>query len=329
MNKVLTFGELLIRIQASSPELIKKDEVAAVEVFAGGSEANVAMALSYLNVPVAYCTAIPDNPITKSITTVLESSAVDVSKILWQGSRIGTYYLLSANGLTSGDVVYDRAFSAFSALQPQDFNWDALFLDCNWLHFTALTPALSANMASLMLAVVQEASARNMVISIDLNYRSKLWQYGSQPIDVMPQLVKYCHVIMGNIWAANKMLGTTIDDTLNRHTTKEAYFEYANKVARQIFSAFPNCRHVANTFRFIDNPKHNMFYGTYHTAGGNYISDVLQTNEVVDRIGSGDAFMAGLICGIYNEYIPQHIIDTATTTGFEKLFIKGDFINKM
>ncbi|MES2486040.1 MAG: PfkB family carbohydrate kinase, partial [Bacteroidota bacterium] len=87
MNKVLTFGELLIRIQASSSALIKKYEIAAVEVFAGGSEANVAMGLSYLNVPVAYCTAIPDNPITKSITAVLESSAVDVSKIMWQGSR--------------------------------------------------------------------------------------------------------------------------------------------------------------------------------------------------------------------------------------------------
>jgi len=325
MNKVLTFGELLLRLQAASPALIQKGQESVVEVFAGGSEANVAVCLSKLNVPVTYFTAVPDNPVAKSVTDVLASNNIDISKILWQGSRMGIYYLLSANGLTNGDVVYDRAFSSFSQLKPADINWDTLFKGCSWLHWTALTPALSADMAVLMEIVLKEAAARNMIISVDLNYRTKLWQYGTDPLEIMPNLARYCNVIMGNIWAAGKMLGTPVSNNLNRYTAKEVYFDHASATASKIFSAFPKCSHVANTFRFMDNPRHNLFYGTYHIPEGNYISATLETNEVIDRIGSGDAFMGGLICGIYNNYEPQHIVDTATFSGFKKLFIKGDF----
>jgi len=328
MKQVLTFGELLVRLQSTSSNFIQKEAGGGITAFAGGSEANVSMALAHLNIPVSYFTAIPENPLTKEIIAILGQHAIDTSKILFQGERIGTYILLSANGLTNGEVIYDRKFSSFSQLKQTDIDWDNLFEGCSWFHWTALTPALSEDMAFLMETALEEAARRNLIISVDLNYRSKLWQYGKDPLEIMPKLVRHCDIIMGNIWAENKMLGTTIAAGLNRDTPKETYVEYAATAAAQVFSLFPKCRHIANTFRFMDNPKHNLFYGTYHTPNGNYVSDTLETNEVLDRIGSGDAFMGGLICGIYNQCRPQEIIDLATQTGFKKLFIPGDFITE-
>lgn len=325
MKQVLTFGELLIRLQSNSSAFIRHENDNVITAFAGGSEANVSVALAQLQVPVSYFTAVPDNAITQEIITVLQHNKVDTSKILWQGDRIGTYILLSANGLTEGSVIYDRKYSSFSQLKPEDINWDALFEGCSWLHFTALTPGLTLDMANLMEVALKEAVKRHLTISIDLNYRNKLWQYGKSPLDVMPQLVQYCDVIMGNIWAENKMLGTSIDASLNRDTNQQSYTEYANTIAAEIFAEYPKCRHIANTFRFMDNASHNLLYGTYHTPDGNWVSEKLETNNVVDRIGSGDAFMAGLIYGIYNNLQPQQIIDAATKTGFEKLFVAGDF----
>jgi 2-dehydro-3-deoxygluconokinase len=327
MNNVLTFGELLIRLHAASGNFIAEEETPVVNVFPGGSEANVAVALSQLGVPVSYYTAIPDTAITQSIITVLKKNGIDTSKIYFKDGRLGAYYLLSANGLTSGDVIYDRAHSSFSNITASDIDWDTLFDGCSWFHWTALTPALSEPMAQLMKEALAQAEKRNLVISVDLNYRSRLWQYGKQPIEVMPELIKSCDVVMGNIWAANKMLGTSIDNDLNRQTSKDDYISYANKVAGEIFSLFPKCRHIANTFRFMDSPQHNLLYGTYHTPEGNYVSETLETNVLTDRIGSGDAFMAGLISGIYKGQNSQQIIDNATNTGFKKLFIKGDFLN--
>ena len=326
MKKVLTFGELLIRLQSSLPAFINGNEENTISAFAGGSEANVSMALSKLNIPTAYFTAIPKNAITSEAVAVLNNSAIDTSKVLWQGDRVGTYILLSANGLTSGDVIYDRKYSSFSQLKVNDINWDTLFEGCSWFHWTALTPALSGDMAFLIKRVLEEASGRGLFISVDLNYRSKLWQYGKDPIDVMPNLIEHCDCIMGNIWAANKMLGTTIDTNLDRKTSKSDYIAYANNVAAQLFTLFPKCKYVANTFRFMDSAKHNLLYGTYHDHGGNYVSGSLETNKLIDRIGSGDAFMAGVIAGIYKHYEPQQIIDLATQTGFDKLFVKGDFL---
>src|SRR3546814_3982524 len=121
---------------------------------------------------------------------------------------------------------------------------------------------------------------------------NKLWNYGKQTIEVMPALLQYCDVVMGNIWAANKMLGTSVSETLGRDTPPDMYAEAANGSAREVFERLPRCKHLAYTFRFMDSPTHNLLYGTYHTRSGNFMSAIQETNEVVDRIGSGGAFMA-------------------------------------
>lgn len=326
MDLILSFGEILIRQQSLGNTFFDKNNN-RLEIFPGGSEANVAASLAQMGDSVAYCSALPQNALSDEIVEILNDLGVHTKKALRTGDRLGTYILMSANGLSKGEVIYDRKYSSFSQLTIEDIDIDKFFEGVSWFHWTALTPALNKKMADLTGVLLQEASNRNITISVDLNYRNRLWQYGQEPIDIMPQLVAHCDVVMGNIWAANKMLGTTVDESLNRDTLQETYLAAAQKSAKEIFEKYPKCKHVAYTFRFMDSPNHNLFYGTYHTPTENVNSEVMETNEVIDRIGSGDAFMAGYIHGLVKNMSAQDIIDTATGAGFQKLFVKGDFGN--
>lgn len=323
-SKVLCFGELLYRIQ-SAGEFFATSQT-TVELFPGGSEANVAVTIAQLGIDAYYMSAGPDNVLVNSILKNLIEQGVDVSKFRFEGDRLGSYILLGANGLTSGEVIYDRKYSSFSQLRKETIDWDLVFLDVDWFHWTALTPALSEEHADLCRLALEEASQRNIKISVDLNYRSKLWQYGKDPIVIMPDLIAKCDVIMGNIWAANKMLGTFLDEKWSGDRSQLDYPEISKSVAAEVFAKYTRCKDLAFTFRFMDNAQHNLFYATYHTPGADYVSHVLETNDLIDRIGSGDAFMGGLIAGLINEYPPQQLINFATDIGFKKLFVKGDFI---
>lgn len=324
MNLVLSFGEILIRQQSLGDTFFDKKNN-RLEIFPGGSEANVAASLTQMGDHVAYCSAFPQNALSDEILNILGDLGVETTKAVHTGDRLGSYILMSANGLSKGEVIYDRKYSSFSQLTVADVDIDKLFDGVSWLHWTALTPALNQNMSDLMLLLLKEASKRDITISVDLNYRNRLWQYGKEPLDIMPQLVSYCDVIMGNIWAANKMLGTAVDEYFDRNTTRETYIAAAEQSAKEIFQKHQKCKHVAYTFRFMDSPNHNLFYGTYHTPTENVSSKVMETFEVLDRIGSGDAFMAGYIHALINNMTAQEVVDTATGAGYHKLFVKGDF----
>lgn len=322
-HNILSFGELLLRLSSAGESFLGENN--AVTVFPGGSEANVAASLGQFGLRCSYMSRIPDNELSKQVIDVLHGLGVDTTPCLLEGDRLGQYFLLSANGLSKGEVVYDRKYSALSQLEPGTVDWDKVLEGYTWFHWSALTPALNTALAEVCKEALEAARRKGLTVSVDLNYRNKLWNYGKQPIEVMPPLLQYCDVVMGNIWAANKMLGTPVLETLGRDTTPEVYFEHAKQSARDVFALLPQCKHVAYTFRFMDNPTHNLLYGTYHNEGGDFISAINETNEVIDRIGSGDAFMAGLIYALVAGKTGQDIVDIATSAGFKKLFVKGDF----
>ncbi|WP_256005370.1 sugar kinase [Pedobacter deserti] len=324
-DNVLIFGELLLRLSSAAEHFIASDQ--AVSIYPGGSEANVAASLGQWGIPVSYLSCVPDNPLTSNVLSYLEELNVDISKTIKAEGRLGLYFLLSANGLSSGEVVYDRKHSSFSNLKPGTIDWNEVMKGHTWFHWTAITPALSEHAALLCQEALQAARANNLTISVDLNYRSRLWDYGKEPIAVMPGLVDHCDVIMGNIWAANKMLGTSINSSVGRHTSVDDLRMEAAKCATEIFDLFPRCKHIAQTFRFMDQPTHNLFHGTYHNREGHYHSPVHETQRVVDRIGSGDAFMAGFIAALLSNAGGQKIAEYATNAGYRKLFVKGDFGN--
>ncbi|QNL50542.1 sugar kinase [Olivibacter sp. SDN3] len=321
-SSVAVFGELLLRVSTQTDNFINSDR--GISIYAGGSEANVASSLAGMGTKVSYISCIPDNQLTGQALNALEQREIDISKCLFSGDRLGLYFLLSANGLSKGDVVYDRKFSSFSMLRTGMIDWDTLLEGHSWFHWTALTPALNVHLVDVCHEALSVAKKKGLTISVDLNYRNKLWNYGKQPIDVMPDLVSYCDVIMGNIWAANTMLGTPVDTSLDRDTSKTTYLEHATASAEAIFKNFSQCKHIAYTFRFMDAPNHNLFYGTYHTKQANFFSETYETQRVIDRIGSGDAFMGGLIHALTTHKSDQQVVDMATSAGFKKLFVKGD-----
>ena len=324
-HNILSFGELLLRLSAAGETFLGEGN--GVSVFAGGSEANVAASLAQWGVPCSYMSRVPDNDLSQQAVQMLSQLGVDTSPCLLEGDRLGLYFLLSANGLSKGEVVYDRKYSAFSQLEPGSIDWNKVLEGYTWFHWSALTPALNESLAAVCQEALEAANRKGLTVSVDLNYRNRLWNYGKDPIDVMPELLQYCDVVMGNIWAANKMLGTSVSAALTRDTNPEIYFKHAKESAQEVFTLLPKCKHIAYTFRFMDSATHNLLYGTYHTKEADFISSINETNEVIDRIGSGDAFMAGLIYALTESKSGQEIIDTATAAGFKKLFVKGDFGN--
>jgi 2-dehydro-3-deoxygluconokinase len=319
MSKVFCFGELLLRL---SPELggewIKQ---ASMPVYVGGAELNAATALSKWGVPVAYCTALPENSISSEICTDLKGKNIDVSPIVYSGNRIGCYYLPQGADLKHSGVIYDRAHSAFSELHTGKIDWDKVLNNVSWFHFSAICPALNENVALVCKEALEAANKKGITISVDLNHRAKLWQYGKKCSEVMPDLVQYCDLVMGNIWAADKMLEIKVpEDILDN---KSAYLEHARLTSVEILKRFEKCKQVANTFRFDVSGGIN-YYATLYINDKLFVSNEYNTQTIVDKVGSGDCFMAGLIYGNYNNLIPQEIIDFSTAAAFNKLFIKGD-----
>lgn len=315
--KVISYGELLFRF---SPDW----EQHSSALYIGGAEANMAASLARWGTPVAYISKAPENGLSKQVMQQLEKAGITTDRMLWGGDRIGAYFLAQGSDLKHAEVVYDRKYSAFSQLEPGTINWDELLEDATWFHWSAITPALSEQAAKVCKEALEAASRKGLTISTDLNYRNKLWQY-AKPFQVMPELVQYCDVIMGNIWAAHNMLDTALDTVALEQDKKEVYLEQAIKVAQEITEKYPRCKHVAFTFRFSNGPTHNLYYATYYHNGQQTVSKQVETNEVVDRVGSGDSFMAGLIHALLQGFDAQKLISFAAGAAWSKLFIKGDF----
>jgi 2-dehydro-3-deoxygluconokinase len=320
-KKILSFGELLLRICPDAGGSWLQENT--LPFYVGGAECNVATALALWGAPSAYFTALPDNSMTRQIAAYLEEKAVDTSRIRYAGERLGLYYLPKGKDLKNAGVIYDRAHSSFSALEPGSINWDETLTDITWLHFSAISPALNAKAAAVTKELLQAAEKKKITISVDLNYRAKLWQYGARPTDIMPALVEHCDLVMGNLWAAEKMLGIPVDEKLTTGN-KAGYLEHARITSEQIIRTFPKVKHVAKTFRFDQGEKGIRYYTSLYTDKTLFHSTEYSSDSILDKVGSGDCFMAGLIHGLYKNQPVQDTLEFATAAAYQKLFIPSD-----
>ncbi|MGB3108575.1 MULTISPECIES: sugar kinase [Sphingobacterium] len=324
-GKVLSFGELLLRI---CPD-IEQDwiEQHQLPFYVGGAELNVATALALWNVPSSYLSAIPQNAICEGIDSYLKRRNIDTSAMQWTGERLGIYYLPKGKDLKNAGVIYDRANSSFANLKVGSIDWEEIFADVKWFHFSAICPAISQDIADLCLEAVKKAQEKAIFVSLDLNYRAKLWKYGKTPKEIMPEIAKYCNLIMGNIWAAHQMLGTQLDDkflTSSSGYQEEDLLAQADRTSKEIISVNPICQYVANTFRFDYQSKGIKYYTTLFDKDSLIKSTEYTAEEILDKVGSGDCFMAGLIYGLYSNLSPQETLAFATLAAFDKLFIASD-----
>lgn len=319
MKKILSFGDILLRLSPDTNGKWISDH--AMPVYIGGAELNVAYALAQWQVPVAYCSAAPDNYLTSAILEHIRDNGIDTSRMIMTGERIGIYYLAQGTDLKNAGVIYDRANSSTSMLQSGQINWDEVLNDISWFHFSAISPAITGNLAMVCKEALVAAKAKGLTISVDLNYRAKLWKWGKEPIEVMPELVQYCDVVMGNIWAIENMLGIKIADDFRKE--KNVCLSQAEKSSVELMQKFTKCSQVANTFRF-DNGDRLNYYSALFSNGELTVSNEYEAEDIVDKVGSGDCFMAGLIYGNINEMSKKETLEFATAAAVDKMFIKGD-----
>ena len=322
MGKVLNFGELLLRIcPDAAGDWLRKNEL---PFYVGGAELNVATALALWGIPSAYLTALPPNSLTEQLVGYIQDLNIDTTAIQYTGERVGLYYLHQGKDLKNAGVIYDRSGSSFATLKIGTINWDEVFKDVSWFHLSAICPAVSLAAAEVCEEALKEASARQIRISIDLNYRAKLWKYGKEPIDILPGLVQYCDVVMGNLWAAEKMLGIPVPEGLADADQKDLYLQQAELSSKELIYRFPRCKIVANTFRFDENEIGVKYYSTLFTEDKLTVSKQYSAEKIINKVGSGDCYMAGLIYGFYQNRPTAAVIEFATAAAFSKLFVEGD-----
>jgi 2-dehydro-3-deoxygluconokinase len=321
-EKVCCFGEILLRLAPDGAAHWLKDF--SMSAYIGGAEFNVAAALAQWGLPVKYVTVMPDNYFSKSVLDYIDQKKIDNKSILLSGERIGIYYLPIGLDLKNTGVIYDRAHSSFSGIKTGMIDWEKIFSDCTWFHFSAISPALNQNVADVCLEALEAASRKGITISIDLNYRSKLWQYTRDTPSVMKNLAQHCDIVMGNIWAVEQLLGipSPIDTSIGK--SKEQLASAAAENILQLQKEFPKPKSFAYTFRLED-----QYWAALHHQGKLYLSGQYPLPAFVDKVGSGDCFMGGLIYGLYNEEIPQNIIDFSAAAAVGKLQEAGDITGQM
>jgi 2-dehydro-3-deoxygluconokinase len=317
---VLSFGELLLRLSAPGyNKLFQRDTFEWT--FCGG-EANVAVSLANFGVDSKYITKLPDNDIGQAAANTLRFFGVDTSKVIYSSGRMGLYYLEKGASQRPSQIIYDRSFSAMALAKKSDFNWDSIFEGVTWFHWTGITPALGDGISGILLDACKIARRKNITVSCDLNYRKSLWSC-EKAQSVMHELMSYVDVCIANEEDAEKMLGIAADhtDVEAGHINKQSYQFVAEEVANRY-----NCKAVAITLRESYSASRNGWSSLLYDNGNkDFFYSKQYDIQLVDRVGGGDSFAAGVIYGFITNQSCQYIIDFATAASCLKQTMEGDF----
>ncbi|HLP74192.1 MAG TPA: sugar kinase [Bacteroidales bacterium] len=322
MSKVVTFGEIMLRL--ATPDHQRFTQVNSFCVSFGGGEANVAVSLANFGIPVEYVTRLPKNDLGESVLMDLRKHNVGVKHIARGGDRLGIYFLETGSVSRPSKVIYDRADSAIAEIRPGMINWDDVFYGAAWFHWTGITPAISSGAAAVCLEAINAAKEKGLTVSTDLNFRKNLWKWGKTAGEVMPELVSKCDVILGNEEDAEKVFGIKAEgsDISGGHVSAASY----RSVCEKLMQKFPAAKKVIITLRGSISADHNTWSGVLFDGGKLLEAPVYQITHIVDRVGGGDSFMGGLIYGLlsYNGD-DQKALNFAVAASCLKHTIPGDF----
>ena len=320
MANVATFGEIMLRLSPPGKELLFQSP--RLEAVFGGAEANVAVSLAVLGHRSRWISVVPSNPVGEAAVRELRRFGVDTGFVVRGGWRLGIYFAEKGADIRASQVIYDREGSGIAEAKTGDIDWEAAFAGMDWFHVSGITPALSASAAELTLEAVAAAQAKGMTVSVDLNYRSKLWKYGRPAPEVMREIVGYADLLVGNEEDCQKALGVgaAVDVASGRLDPK--VFE---DLTARVMTEFPNLARVAVTLRESECADWNRWSAVLRNRQGFLSGPSFDIRAIVDRIGTGDAFAAGLIHGLTSFEADAEALDFAVAAAVLKHSIPGDF----
>lgn len=324
MTRVVTLGEIMLRLK--SPHFERLFQTPQLEATFGGGEANVAVSLVHFGLDAAFATVLPKNPIGEAAIAELRRQGVDTSLIARGGERVGIYFLETGSDQRPSVVIYDRSHSSIAEAGPDTFNWDTIFHGTDWFHISGITPALSQSATELSLQAVQEAKKRGVTVSCDYNFRGKLWKYGKQAPDVMRELVRHIDVGIANEEDCQRSLGISIENEASEPHVAPGEINLARyeMLCRKMFDAFPNLKHQAITLRKSHSASHNEWLACLFNGHEFFASTTYDLAHLVDRVGAGDSFAAGLIYGLTTGRGEQEALNFAVAASALKHTIPGD-----
>ena len=317
---ILTFGEIMLRLKAPGHERFFQSPM--LEATFGGGEANVAVSLANFGMDAEFLTVLPQNEIADACIRELRYFGVGTKKIVRGDGRVGIYYLEAGANQLPSKVVYDRAYSSIALAKPGDIDWDNAFAGVDWFHITGITPAISESAMALSLESVKEAKKRGIPVSCDLNYRKNLWKYGKTASEVMRELTRYVDVAIANEEDVQKSLGITVDVSVESgELDREKYRALGDRVLK----TYPDLRCIAITLRESRSADWNGWAACLNDGRDFYVSRKYEIRDIIDRVGGGDSFAAGLIYGLNRYDDKQQALEFAAAASCLKHSIPGDF----
>ncbi|HOR42829.1 MAG TPA: sugar kinase [Atribacterota bacterium] len=319
MEKFITFGEIMLRLKP--PQFERFLQSPLLEATFGGGEANVAVGLARFGLEVVYVSVIPANPIGDACLRELNKQGVNTSSVLRKGDRLGIYFLENGSNQRPSVVIYDRGHSAIAEARIGDIDWDKVFQGAGWFHITGITPAISLSAAELSLEAVKKANEKGLTVSCDLNYRKNLWKYGKPAQEIMSVLFKYVDIAVGNEEDCQKSLGVKADiDVESGELPAEQY----KKITRKILELYPNIKKIAITLRESHSADYNGWSAVLDNRKEFFISKKYEIHDIVDRVGGGDSFAAGLIYGLNRLSSDREALEFAVAASCLAHTIPGD-----
>jgi 2-dehydro-3-deoxygluconokinase len=320
VSRVVTFGEVMLRLKSPAFERLMQSPL--LEATFGGAEANVAVSLAQFGLDASFVTALPNNPLGDAAVQSVRAFGVDTRSIRRGGDRIGVYFLETGANQRPSRVTYDRAGSSIATAKPGDFDWGVVFEGAQWFHVSGVTPAISASAADLVLEAIRAARSAGITVSCDYNYRKNLWKYGKSAPEVMREIVSHVNVGIANEEDCEKALGIEAGgDVSSGQLDKERY----RRVAESVFDAFPNLEKQVITLRESHSADYNGWSAVLYNGRELLSSRSYEITDIVDRVGGGDSFAAGLIYGLITYGDDQRALEFATAASCLKHSIPGDF----
>jgi 2-dehydro-3-deoxygluconokinase len=320
MKMIAAFGELLLRLSPPGKEKLFQSPFLSARF--GGGEANVAVSLAVFGHRVRYISVVPPQEVGDAAVSELRKWGVETDHILRQGKRLGIYYAETGANQRPGKVIYDRDQSAVSEAGPGSIDWAAAFQGVGWFHVTGITPALSSSAAELAIQAVRTAREKGIKVSVDLNYRGKLWKYGREAPEVMGRVVPFADVVIGNEEDFQKSLGFSVEADAASGSLPVSPYE---KMTVTVLERFPNLELVAVTLRESRSADQNVWSAVLRNKKSFIAGPRYEIADIVDRIGGGDAFAAGLIHGLDLFGEDEKALAFAVAASCLKHSLPGDF----